>query len=571
MYKFLLGFFFFLLFIPFSLHGDWTKSLGTLQNSQSFKKSYLNGMLLGKSYGIYKIDNLRSKQTTTTFYEKNDNHLYWFDESGELNEDISTMIETIKLSWNEGLDSSRYHLSDIEFLYKKMINGVLFDERDQNLAQTKLDILLSDAFFTLAKDLMQGQINYISFRNILYKKSETEGINYRWEADVEGHDYIELLVKSKESGNLSEIIYALAPNNIIYNNLKDAYSRYKSIEHQGGFQKISSGKNLKIGSISNRVVQLRARLNQSGDLAFFDEGNKKFDKKLKTALKKFQKRVGIWPSGILNTTTQKELNIPLKKRLEKIKLNLERSRWEKDDFNFRYIIVNIPEFMMHFKDKDQLLLNARVIVGKLKNPTPIFKSDMSYIVLNPRWSVPNSIVAKELLEKIQDDPYYLEDRDYKLYDGWKRGRKELDTFDVNWFQYDEDSIIPFNIVKEPGSSNPLGNVKFMFPNDHAVYMHDTPTKKLFKKSTRAFSHGCIRLNNPQKLLEFVSSSYLGSPYNVIKSKLDTGENYSITLNEKIPVYIRYYTAYVDENGGVKFSEDLYGYDKIHQKLLQKNN
>jgi len=194
---------------------------------------------------------------------------------------------------------------------------------------------------------------------------------------------------------------------------------------------------------------------------------------------------------------------------------------------------------------------------------------MSYIVLNPRWSVPNSIVAKEMLEKIQEDPYYLEDRNYKTYDSWKKDRKALDTFDVDWFQYDEDSKIPFNIVQDPGARNPLGNVKFMFPNNHAVYMHDTNQKKLFKKSIRAFSHGCIRLHEPQKLLQFVSDDYLENSYEIVKSKLNTGENQSLNLNEKIPVYVRYYTAFVDDEGGVHFGTDVYGYDRIQQKLLNK--
>jgi murein L,D-transpeptidase YcbB/YkuD len=301
----------------------------------------------------------------------------------------------------------------------------------------------------------------------------------------------------------------------------------------------------------------------------YSDGGKKFDKALQNALKRFQKRVGLWASGVLNSTTRTALNVSVEKRLSKIKLNLERARLEKDDLSGRYIIANIPEFMMRFLDGSQELLKIRIVVGKPKNPTPIFQAKMSYVVLNPRWSVPNSIVAKEMLTKIQENPYYLEERNYKMYDSWKKDRKAVDSFDVDWFQYDEESKIPFNIVQEPGGGNPLGNVKFMFPNNHAVYMHDTTQKKLFKKSVRAFSHGCIRLQEPQKLLEFISSDYLGDSYESIKEKLKTGENQSLSLNDKIPVYIRYYTAFVDEFGSVHFGKDIYGYDKIAQKLLGK--
>lgn len=555
--------------LELTLYADWTKSLGTLQKSDSVKKSYLVGMLTQKSYGVYKIENLKSRESVLAHYEKNGNNLYWFNGTGILNSDITDMIETIKRAENEGLDPYKYHLQDIEFIYKKMSNSMFFDDRDYNLAATKLDILLSDAFLTLVKDLTHGQIDYRTFQNILYKKIEKEDIQYSWEKKSDEYDYIDLLDKAKASGKLAETVYALAPTNEIYNKLKDAYSRYLMIKRQGGFQKIDKSKTLKFGAISNVVVQLRVRLGQSGDLDFADENNKKFDETVKEGVKRFQKRVGIWASGVLNATTRKALNVPVEKRLACIKLNLERARWEHDSFDNRYIIVNIPEFMMRFMDYDKKLLAARVIVGKRKNPTPIFQSYMSYIVLNPTWSVPNSIVVKELLERIQEDPYYLEDRNYRMYDSWNmKHRKEVDAFDVDWMQYDEDSRVPFNIVKDPGARNPLGNIKFMFPNNHAVYMHDTPTKKLFKKSTRAFSHGCIRLHKPQKLLKFVSDSYLGSPYDVVKSQLDTGENRSMVLNEKIPVYIRYYTAFVGDHG-VNFSNDVYGYDKIHRKILQQ--
>jgi len=571
MYKICINILFLLLILQLSIYADWTKSLGELQNSESVKKSYLIGLLTEKSYGIYKIEELKSKKNVLALYKENNNSLYWFHDTNILDDDISDMIDMIKKSENEGLNPVRYHLNDIEFLYKKISGGLLFDSRDHNLASIKLDILLSDAFFTLAKDFREGLIDYKKFQNILLKKSEEKEIDYRWDREVEEFNYLEFLEQSKSNGNIKEALTALIPTNTIYLSLKDAYNRYKTIEYQGGFVKIKPGKNLKLGSVSDRVVDLRIRLNQSWDLDFADENNKKFDQELKDALKRFQKRVGIWTSGVLNSTTRKALNVPLKKRLELIKLNLERSRWERDSFDYRYIIVNIPEFLMRFMDNDQELLRMRVIVGKTKNPTPIFQSKMSYVVLNPRWSVPNSIVTKELLEKIQEDPYYLEERNYKMYNGWSKKRQEIDPFDVDWFKYDEDSKIPFNIVKDSGERNPLGVVKFMFPNNHAVYMHDTPNKSLFKNSIRAYSHGCIRLHKPKKLLEFVSDSYLGASYRVIKSKLDTGENQSLPMSEKIPVYIRYYTAFVDKNGGVNFGRDIYGYDKIQKKMLEKNN
>ncbi len=565
-----LGFLTLLISLQITLFADWTKSLGTMQKSQSVKKSYLVGMLNQQSYNSYKIDRLRSENLVKTLYKDSENTLQWFEDDGSIGANVALMVDAINLSSSEGLDPNRYHLNDIESLLKSISDSIMLDDREYNLASVKLDILLSDAFFTLLRELANGEVDYIKFRDILNANSHKEDIDYRWEATLKEIDYLTLFHQLKLSGDYSKVIYSYAPNNSIYNNLKRVYLKYKNIQDLGGFEKIKSGKNLKVGSVSDRVVELRTRLYQSGDLEFFDQENREFDSILKEALKKFQKRVGIWPSGILNSRTLKELNSPISKKIGLIKLNLERARWEGDSLSPKYIFVNIPEFNVRFIQDDMTLLKSRVIVGKPKNPTPIFKADMSYIVLNPRWSVPNSIVAKELLSKIQEDPYYLEDRNYKVYSSWSRSRKVIDSFDIDWFEYDKESKIPFNLVQEPGSGNPLGNVKFMFPNDYAVYIHDTPTKNLFKKPVRAFSHGCIRLHKPQKLLEFISKEYLGSDYKSIKAKLDTGKNHSIGLTKKIPVYVRYYTVYIDETGGAVFSKDIYKYDQIQQRLLQKN-
>ena len=568
MYRKLISLLFLASIMQTSLGANWTESLGELQKSDSFNKSYLLGMLTDQSYGIYKVENLKSRDLVLKLYENNENKLYWFDESGIISSEISELIESIKNSSNEGLNPNRYHLSEINFINKKITNSLLFDDRDLKLASTKMDILLSDAFLTLAKDLHQGQIDYQGFQDILTVKSEEEDVNYVWSQKLEKFNYLDILKQSRESGEIKTSLFALTPTTDIYNRFKDAYIRYRDVKNQGGFKKIPKSGTLKVGAKSNVVKALRVRLAQSGDLDYSDEENKRFDDSVKNALKRFQKRVGIWPAGVLNASTRRALNVPISKRLKKLKLNLERSRWERDSFDNRYVIVNIPEFYMRFMDSNEELISSRVIVGKPSKPTPIFQSKMSYVVLNPTWSVPNSIIAKEMLEHLQEDPYYLEDRNYKVYDGWnKKKRKEIDSFDVDWLQYDDASKIPYNIVQNPGKRNPLGRMKFMFPNKYAVYLHDTDTKKLFKKPVRAFSHGCIRLYQPQKFLKFVSNNYMDSSYADVKEKLDSKENESLNLNDKIPVYIRYYTAFVDGDGGVHFGKDIYGYDKIQQKLL----
>ena len=357
----------------------------------------------------------------------------------------------------------------------------------------------------------------------------------------------------------------MTPNRI-YSDLLDAWERYRIIVSDGGFVQVPNV-TLRLGSRGRAVRKLAHRLFQSDDLDFYDEEYTVFDKPLKEALKHFQKRNGLRVTGVLDRITRRSLNIPAHKRLELIKLNLEHARWEKDAMDCSYVFVNIPAFMMYFKEEDKTLLKMRAVVGKKKNPTPIFQSYMSYVVLNPTWSVPQSIVKKEMLARLKEDPDYLAARNFKAYNGWSKNRKEIDPFEIDWNQYDEESDLPFNFVKQPGKGNPLGKVKFMFPNKYAVYMHDTNEKRLFKRSVRAYSHGCIRLQQPQKMLAFVAKNYMDQPYEKIKKMLKTSENASLHLQERIPVYIRYYTVWADEDG-VNFRSDIYGYDKIMARLIR---
>jgi len=475
------------------------------------------------------------------------------------------MLSAIKEAPIEGLDSERYHLTEIEALFDDIQNNEYFNDKDQNLATITLDILLSDAFLGLSHDLYEGLIDPHKFQAILKAKSEKQEIKYTWDVSIKPLDNIALLKKVKHTGDIKETLSSLVTDNIIYTQLLDAYKHYQDIVAQGGFTKVPN-QNLKVGSRGKGVLKLAKRLYESGDLDFYDKSYKYFDGILKDALKHFQRRMGLWTTGSLNQSTLRALNVPATKRLKIVKLNLERARWERDSMRGAHIFVNIPAFMMYFLDGDSKMLQMRVVVGRIKNPTPIFSAKMSYVVLNPTWSVPESIILKEMLHKLQDDPDYLSRRHFKAYDGWGKNRKEIDPFDIDWYQYDENSKLPFNFVRDSGKGNPLGKVKFMFPNKYAVYMHDTNEKRYFKSTVRAYSHGCIRLSKPQKMLEFVSENFLDKSYDGVKKLLKKGEKCSLNMDEKIPVYIRYYTAWVDDNG-VNFRSDIYGYDKIQMRLM----
>lgn len=556
----------FALLFSVPLHADWVNSLGKLQSSHALKQSYMQGLLSQNTYGRYDLGDLLFPEKIKHFYEQRDYQTFWFSSFNEADLSILDMLSVIKHAPTEGLDSERYHLTEIESLFDDIQNSQYYNDKDQNLATITLDILLTDAFFGLSHDLYVGLIDPHKFKAILKAKSEKKKINYTWEVSFPKIDSEALLKKVKHNGEIKHTLYSLVTTNIIYTQLLEAYKHYQQIVNDGGFTKVPN-QNLKLGTRGKGVAKLAKRLYESGDLDFYDDSYLYFDGILKDALKHFQKRMGLWTTGSLNQSTLRALNVSASKRLQKIKLNLERARWEKKLMTGVHVFVNIPAFMMYFMDGEAQMLYMRVVVGRIKNPTPIFSSKMSYVVLNPTWSVPESIILKEMLHKLQDDPDYLSRRKFKAYDGWGKNRHEIDPFDIDWYQYDENSKLPFNFVRDSGKGNPLGNVKFMFPNKYAVYMHDTNDKKYFKSTVRAYSHGCIRLSKPQKMLEFIADNFMNKSYKSVKKMLKKGDKCSLNMDEKVNVYIRYYTAWVDENG-VNFRSDIYGYDKIQLHLMQ---
>ena len=541
---------------------SWTSSLGSSEISKKAFKNYFIGLINGNSYGVYSIDHLYQKRVIKSLYGGNGYKLVWFSNGYKINSNIKNLIKAIEEAPNEALgDFSRYHYDEINALVSQIENDS-YEQSEKKLLFTNLDILLSDAYFNLAHDLHNGVLDYKRFQKVLKAKRRATKINYKWNTPKNEPEYLALLKKSLDHNSVKKDLYDLVNHNLIYERLKEAYFKYKDIIDLGGWPKIPSGKILRYGSQGKRVDLLAKRLFISGDLKNYHKNYYKFDKTLKTALKKYQRRMGLWVSGTMTPETRRSLNISAKAKLKLIKLNIEKSRWETSMLEGKFILVNIPDFMLRVFDNEETILASRVVVGRRDKPTPIFSSEMSYLVLNPTWTVPNSIVVKEMLPKLKENPYYLNPDEFKIYDGWGKNRKEIDPGSVDWSKYDENSTIPYVFVRKPGIKNPLGVMKFMFPNNNAVYIHDTPSKYYFRKRVRAFSHGCIRLHNPDNLLKLVANEQMGIGYEKVKEILKKGDLKSLGFNKKLPVFIRYYTVFVKDDGTVKFSYDIYGYDKI---------
>jgi murein L,D-transpeptidase YcbB/YkuD len=232
-------------------------------------------------------------------------------------------------------------------------------------------------------------------------------------------------------------------------------------------------------------------------------------------------------------------------------------------------MINIPAFTLFFEEDKALRLQMKVITGTRKNPTPIFSNTVQTIVLNPHWNVPKSIIQKELIPEIMKNPNAMKKEKIEIYTGWGKDARKVSASSVNWGRYRYSKTIPYRFAQVPGYHNALGKVKFLFPNQFSVYMHDTPTKSLFKQNVRAFSHGCIRLSKPIELLEIFSTFNDTVDFEKAQEEMKGTNKSFLTLSTKVPVDVIYLTAYVDYDGVLQFRNDIYGYDKMQLKSFRK--
>lgn len=332
-----------------------------------------------------------------------------------------------------------------------------------------------------------------------------------------------------------------APPSFVYGLVKRALAELRSRRARGGWTDATDGPTLRKGDRGPRVAELRTILMERGDLP---QGPKDdaFDDTLVEGLKHFQDRHGLDADGIYGKKVLTELSVPLSTRIEQVRLGLERLRWLPRTSTGRRIAVNIADFKAYVFDNDRVTFETRAVVGKLFHATPMFAGRMTYIVINPYWNVPVSIVRSELLPKAKADPGYLE---------------------RNHFEYDGTSM-----RQQPGPWNSLGRFKFMFPNPHNVYLHDTPARTLFNEADRAFSHGCVRLEKPAELAELLLADQ-GWTAQRIQSAVETGRETVVNLEKPIPVYISYITAFLGQDGLMHYRRDVYGRDKKLVAALQQ--
>lgn len=478
-------------------------------------------------------------------YQYNQYELFWQKKSL-----VETLLKAINDSEQQGLVPDDYHLTELTTRLKKGLN-------QSGIQEAQLDILLTDAVLRLSYHLTFGKVVPAhldadwNLRRDFLTKDPVAKINYMLQSDTKLKKFL------KQSINIGPF----------YQGLIKALAQYRQIQQAGGWQSVPPGTTIKPGMTDSRIAQIKARLYVTGDLEkpTIDPADHTYDESIEAGIKHFQQRHNLEVDGVIGKGTLEAMNIPVAQRIEQIRANLERIRWVKQNIEEEFVLVNIAGFKVYYIKDNKLIWRSRAQVGKEYRKTPVFRDDIKYLVFNPTWTVPPTILHKDVLPKIKKDRNYLKQKNMSVVD---LNGKIINPDNVNWSSISAKGF-PYMIRQEPGPSNALGRVKFMFPNKHMVYLHDTPSQSKFKKTERAFSSGCIRIENPFELVELLLKDSKQWNQDSFKEILDSGKLKNVNLPQTVPVLLLYFTAYLNEDGEVLFFKDIYKRDeKIIEGLTQ---
>lgn len=382
-----------------------------------------------------------------------------------------------------------------------------------------------------------------------------------------------LLVLAATSADLPGWLQKLPPHTPQYVRLRKALAEWRAKLGRVSWTPVPAGRKLEPGMAGPEILALRRRLVEEGVLAaplHPGQVSALYDQDLALAVKAFQARYGLSPDGVVGKRTFKALNATVAQRIDQIRANMERRRWMPRDLGERYIFVNLADFTLKMVDRGKTIHTSRVVVGAPYTSTPMMSHQISHVVLNPYWNVPRSIMIREMLPQLRQDPSWLFKGKMRLFSGWDADAAEVNPYTVDWSQVTAGNW-RYRIRQDAGPQNALGVIKFMFPNADDIYLHDTPTKHLFKRSVRAFSHGCIRVEDPLALADLLLAEQ-GWPRQRMEQVVADGEpNRIVSLQRRVPIHLAYITAWVDRDGGLQLLDDVYGRDAMLMQALRVKN
>ncbi|ACL69400.1 L,D-transpeptidase family protein [Halothermothrix orenii] len=487
------------------------------------------------------------------FYEERNYNPAWCSQT-EIYPQAYILLKIIKEADREGLDPSAYYYSLISNYVRELENKIIRNSSITREVALSFELLMTKVYLDYTLDLLTGYTRNGMF-NKMYDK----------------HELIKKLNRAIEQESLGKFFIDLYPGQELYFRMRKALSHLRNISSKD-WPRVGYGPPLQRGDYSKRIIELRRRLYLSGDLSEeqLNTGTY-FDRELEKAVRKFQRRHGLKDSGIVDDKTIEALNIPVKEKINKIIINMERLRWLPRDNPDLCVMVNIPEYKLKVIREDKVILESKVIVGSRENQTPSFNDSIEYIVLNPYWYIPDNITRYELLPQIKKDPDYLDKHNIQILSGFEGEVKIIPEDQINWDEVTPENF-SYKLRQKPGPGNSLGSIKFLFPNDFNVYLHDTPSRGLFEYRERALSHGCIRVERPLELAKVLISQSNWS-YNEVISIINSGNREVIELKNPVPIYLIYLTVWVDDDGVIHYREDIYQRDKklVHEMMKKAVN
>ena len=476
---------------------------------------------------------------TQAFYLRNNQTPAWTRPGA-----VVELARAIDQAWREGMNGQDYHQRQVQDL----LDGSL------DLDIHERDLLLTDALVRLTYHYALGKVDpkqYVA--------------SWNFDRDLPTIDPVSWMSDVLADGGIGAGLDRLKPRTPVYRNLVQALARYRQIAAHGGWSSVADGPTLRAGERDFRVTQLRRRLQAEGEKLADTGGDPDyFDAGLERALVRFQNRYRLDADGLAGRQTLAAMNVPVAQRIGQIRVNLERARVLRD-IPATAVVVDIAGFEVSLWRDGHRLLRSRAQVGRPYRSTPVFSDSITYIEFNPTWTVPPTIFSEDVLPAIKRDPGYLARNNMRVL---TMGGEEVDPGTVNWALYPQQGF-PYMIRQMPGPQNALGQLKIMFPNEHLVYLHDTPNRGLFRRSERTFSSGCIRVEQIEPLAVLLLDDPQQWGLAAVEATIDSRQTRRVSLRQPVPIYLVYWTVQVLDDGEVHFKHDPYDRDRLVLDVLEQ--